>query len=241
MAGRVDHYDAEAFFRGEIECGDSLLRRRVQPTPLRPCDLDLDAPESQLRQTEDWAVFDAQTTAPPVFVMGADGGALRGRAVAAGLHRQWLPVAGLRLPRGTLLLAEVDVEEVGAEGGVPSVAVYAVDAAVIAGDDLRRLPYAERRRRLATLVAALDRDNELLQQQAGGPTLPPHVPLRLKKVYSLLDLRERLQTRHGLLFFPATARRLRQRSSRGRVDRPAPVAVAAGQLLAEQADGSVRL
>ena len=204
VAGRVDHYDAEAFFRGEIECGDSLLRRRVQPTPLRPCDLDLDAPESQLRQTEDWAVFDAQTTAPPVFVMGADGGALRGRAVAAGLHPpEWLPVAGLRLPRGTLLLAEVDVEEVGAEGGVPSVAVYAVDAAVIAGDDLRRLPYAERRRRLATLVAALDRDNELLQQQAGGPTLPPHVPLRLKKVYSLLDLREALlETRHGLLFFP---------------------------------------
>ena len=92
--------------------------------------------------------------------------------------------------------------------------MHIIDAAVIAGDDIRREPYAERRRRLALLVDGLRRDEAICRQMN---LAPPKV--RLKPAYGLSDLpralaevaarRERPNGHEGsewrscgLLFFP---------------------------------------
>ena len=78
------------------------------------------------------------------------------------------------------------------------------DAAVIAGDDVRRLPYSERRRRLGLLVEALDRDQDVLRQSVGGgggggwvdeaadAAVKQNMPIRLKQAYRLSEQEYRL-------------------------------------------------
>ena len=61
--------------------------------------------------------------------------------------------------------------------------VHAIDAAMICGDDIRRLPYAERRRRLALMISALTRDPAVTEQRPPSPGSAPafdpyYVPTR---------------------------------------------------------------
>ena len=64
----------------------------------------------------------------------------------------------MRLPAATLLLAEIVFERLAGYEGPPTECVHVIDAAMICGDDVRRLPYAERRRRIALLVEAIATD-----------------------------------------------------------------------------------
>ena len=100
-------------------------------------------------------------------------------------------------------------------------AVHALDAATLAGDDVRRLPYSERRRRLAILVDALEKDGEILEAEAREAherrdPPPVHTPLRLKAAWRLDELGDALGAsvarreadqwprwaQHGVLLFP---------------------------------------
>jgi hypothetical protein len=64
----------------------------------------------------------------------------------------------MRLPAATLLLAEIVFERLAGYEGPPTECVHVLDAAMICGDDVRRLPYAERRRRIELLVEAIATD-----------------------------------------------------------------------------------
>ena len=57
---------------------------------------------------------------------------------------------------------------------------HAIDAAVLAGQDVRRLPYAERRRRLALLLQALRADPAQEAQEGGRRPGERRLPVRLK-------------------------------------------------------------
>ena len=134
---------------------------------------------------------------------------------------EWLKIQGLWLPRGTLLLAEVVEESVDDSSGARALAVHALDAAMLAGDDVRRLSYKERRQRLEILVHSLERDGEIVEAEkrdAGrrGVDARAHTPLRLKDAWSLDTLGSALAAsaarrqckqspqweQHGVLFFP---------------------------------------
>ena len=143
-----------------------------QLAALRVDDLQLASGQSRLRTTADWVVTEACADAPPCLVLGADGDGMRGAAcVFEPLQGTWRLLQGIRLPAATLLLAEVVHEAVrdddapdaaaGAEapnGGGTVEAIHVMDAAMICGDDIRRLPFAERHRRLGFFVDALNRD-----------------------------------------------------------------------------------
>ena len=110
-------------------------------------------------------------------------------------------VLGVRLPRATLIVAEKVTEQV--DGSLRD-ALHVFDAAVIAGDDVRRLPYSERRRRLGLLVEALDRDQDVLRQSVGGgggggwvdeaadAAVKQNMPIRLKQASRLSEQEYRL-------------------------------------------------
>lgn len=188
---------ADAFLAAEIERGDPLTLRQAVAAPLRLADLRLADGACKLRAPRDWVVVEAATAAPPSFLMGADDYASDEVRRGIALHwrygddgQSWECVRGLKLPRATLLLAEVVGDT-----------AHAIDAAVLAGDDVRRLPYAERRRRLAHLVEVLDRDDEIVRAEAGEAAVG-HVRLRLKPEWPMSELASALKAEHGILLFP---------------------------------------
>jgi len=225
VAKRNDWDHPEQFFLHEIEKNDSIPRR-LQTTALCPFDVDPNHKGCRLRWRADWVVVEAASVAPPVIVMGADGNGLGMRGIAMQFARspngwEWLQIQGLWLPRGTLLLAEVVEESVDDSSGARALAVHAVDAAMLAGDDVRRLSYKERRQRLEILVHSLGRDGEIVEAEkrdAGrrGVDAPAHTPLRLKDAWSLDTLGSALAAsaarrqskqspqweQHGVLLFP---------------------------------------
>ena len=122
----------------------------------------------------------------------------------------WRLLHGIRLPAATLLLAEVVWEyprgagdgDNGGGGGAGSYeCVHVMDAAMLCGDDVRRLPYAKRRERLEYLVRALEKDPEAGHTQ---------MPLRLKRAYRPAELasamsaeeRQYAQPFYGMLLAP---------------------------------------
>ena len=159
------------------------------------------SPTAQLRRVSDWLAFECSSEQPPYFVLGAGvGPALFYFPRNEGQHKAgWHVLKGARLPRGTLLVAEIVKERLGAGGELD--AVHAFDAACINGDDVRRLPYAKRRERLEYLVHALEKDPEAGHTQ---------VPLRLKRAYRPADLasamsaeeRQFAQPFYGMLLAP---------------------------------------
>ncbi len=188
---------ANTFLAAEIERGDLLPDRQAVVTPLRLADLRLADGACKLRLFRDWVVVEAATAAPPSFLMGADDYTSDQVRRGIALHwrcgddaQPWECVRGLKLPRATLLLAEVVGDT-----------AHAIDAAVLAGDDVRRLSYAERRRRLAHLVDVLDRDDEIVRAEA-GEAAAGHVRLRLKPDWPLRELASALKAEHGILLFP---------------------------------------
>jgi len=139
---------------------------------------------------------------PPLLLLGADLNGQRGLCFWWD-GGSWQFMEGVRLPRATLIVAE-RVAEVTAGGSFRD-AVHAIDAVLIAGDDIRRQTYSERRRRLGLLVSALERDDEVLRQSVHGSWRMGHggdvgdeeeravrceVPLRLKPAYNLGQLGE---------------------------------------------------
>jgi cap1 methyltransferase len=149
----------------DVECGEQMPRL-IEPLTLMTAVMRPPTePKSLFANPNDWVVMPAASDAPPVLIFGADVAKSRGVAFVSVPHQGWLPVTGVRLPRATLLVAEKVTERVGAS---LRDAVHVYDAAVIAGDDVRKLPYAERRRRLGLLVGALELDAEVLRQSAGG-------------------------------------------------------------------------
>jgi len=147
--------------------GGGQLPRVALPAPLARAQLrPPSGKRSQFSTVADWVVMPSASDVAPVLLLGADVGRIRGAAFVSNANGSWTPVGSVRLPRATLLLAEKVTETVG-----PSMrdAIHVYDAAVLAGDDVRKLPYAERRRRLALLVGALERDADVLRQSVGPP------------------------------------------------------------------------
>mmetsp|Transcript_29225 Transcript_29225/g.93890 ORF Transcript_29225/g.93890 Transcript_29225/m.93890 type:complete len:449 (-) Transcript_29225:63-1409(-) len=160
---RCSHPD-EAY--APLERGEQL------PRVLRPAEasgalLRLPSdPKSMFRTVADWVVMPSASDCAPCLVFGADVAQSRGAAFVWGSRGTWDCVAGVRLPRATLIVAEKVTEQV--DGSLRD-ALHVFDAAVIAGDDVRRLPYSERRRRLGLLVEALDRDPDVLRRPSRRP------------------------------------------------------------------------
>ena len=155
------HPNIESFFVYEVEKGDPLQRHFVadQHAALSAADLQVLGAQSRLRTTSDWIVFEASSDTPPCLVLGADGDGQRGAVcVFEPLVNSWRLIRGMRLPAATLLLAEIVFERLAGYEGPPTECVHVLDAAMICGDDVRRLPYAERRRRIELLVEAIATD-----------------------------------------------------------------------------------
>ena len=156
------HPNIESFFVYEVEKGDPLQRHFIadqHAATLSAADLQVLGTQSRLRTTSDWIVFEASTDTPPCLVLGADGDGQRGAVcVFEPLVNSWRRIGGMRLPAATLLLAEIVFERLAGYEGPPTECVHVIDAAMICGDDVRRLPYAERRRRIALLVEAIATD-----------------------------------------------------------------------------------
>ncbi len=170
------HPSIEDFFRVQVERGDVIDRRFccARSSILRPEDLEVASEDCRLRATADWVVIESSANGPPVLVIGADDMSNGNRGLCFfydAEHGTWQRLAGVVLPSETLLLAEVVVEKLRGDeaDGVMVTRVHAFDAAMIAGDDVRRMPYAERRRRLSLLVAALTRDPVAVPQQPAQP------------------------------------------------------------------------
>lgn len=182
------HPNVELFYQIEVEKGDRFERNLLsnyQAAELREEDLTVSSGNSRLRTVSDWIVVEANTELPPCLVIGADGDGHRGVTCAFDPKTGgWRMLPGVRLPAATLLLAEVVWETPASGSGgsgsggsgaggngssEPSAArecVHILDAAMICGDDLRRAPYAERRRRAEFMVEALRCDGwELLAMQ----------------------------------------------------------------------------
>ena len=190
----IPRRNAEDFFHYELQQCETCKRREVVPKPLRAADADLANPACRLRLWHDWVVFESSPAAPSLLI-GVDGEA-RGTAFQ---HRQsdrgntWACVDGLRLPHRTLILAEVCGET-----------VYALDAAMLAGDNVRRLAYADRRTRLALFIDAIEGDEMVLnaEARARGDGAAARVRLRLKPACGLDEI-DKMKAHHGLLFVPA--------------------------------------
>ena len=174
------HANVESFFVYEVERGEPIGRTFLtdhQAAAVRAEDITVTNGSSRLRTTTDWVVCEASADAPPCLILGVDGEGRRGVCCAfEQATGAWRPLMGVLLPAATLLLAEVVVEQLpgveGAEAGQEC--VHILDAAMICGDDLRRWPYAERRRRAELLVQALARDPAVAAQ---GPSEPaPYNP-----------------------------------------------------------------
>jgi len=159
----------------------------------------------------DWLVAEACTDQRPRLVMGADFGNARGVAYVWDEYtKEWQHLPNVQLPRATLLWAEIVTEQFAGSRRFCD-GVHALDAAVLAGDDIRHHPYQERHRRLQFLVDALSRDEAISKQTMTGPSL-----VRLKKVYALNEVPKVLEEARarkdrraeaqwhlrGLLFFP---------------------------------------
>lgn len=165
------HPNVELFYQIEIEKGDRFERNLLsnhQAAELTAEDLTVSSGNSRLRTMGDWVVVEANSDLPPCLVVGADGDGHRGVACAFDPRTGvWRLLHGVRLPAATLLLAEVvwetpaGADGTGADvgGGAGAVeCVHVMDAAMICGDDVRRLPYAERSRRAEFMVEALRSD-----------------------------------------------------------------------------------
>ena len=101
-------------------------------------------------------------------------GGSHAHGVGHGAPHEWRRVHGLQLPRATLLWAERVTERTRSASLRDSLHVW--DAAWIAGDDVRRLPYSERHRRLEVLVAALARDADIVRQGVLNPEVTGIAP-----------------------------------------------------------------
>ena len=166
------HANIEAFFVYEVERGEPLQRhilRDHQAAAVRAEDLQVGSGQSRLRTTGDWVVMEASCDAPPCLVLGADGDGHRGVAcVFEPVQNSWRPLRGIKLPAATLLLAEIVMERV--DGGREEECVHILDAAMLCGDDVRRLPFAERYRRVGLLVDGLARDPVVTAQLPPSPS-----------------------------------------------------------------------
>uniref|UniRef100_A0A7S3AM53 Uncharacterized protein n=1 Tax=Haptolina ericina TaxID=156174 RepID=A0A7S3AM53_9EUKA len=208
------NYEVERNFTGN----DSLGLQEMEDAERSGRDLlssqDFDASNAaaaRCLRAADWVVVEAATRDSPRFILGADGDGRRGMAFYWD-GSQWVLLRNLALPRATLLLGEIVTEYHGGRSCVEG-CIHVFDAAVIAGDDVRRQPYAERRRRLGMLVDAMERDDEI-QRQMGLPN--PMVPMRLKPVATLGEIASVLEAQEareeapsgpqwrgeGLLMFP---------------------------------------
>eukprot|EP00962_Isochrysis_galbana_P006588 scaffold1760_cov109-Isochrysis_galbana.AAC.9 len=205
-------YSVEEAYALDAECGEQLPMQ-IEPRALvRAVLRPPSEPKSLFATPTDWVVMPAASDSPPVLIFGADLGRSRGLAFRLDPHQGWVEVKGVRLPRATLLVAEKVTERV---GGSLRDAMHVYDAAMLAGDDVRKLPYAERRRRLGLLVGALECDAEVLRQSVGGPAagggsgggwggggfgeyedeqtagdaaVAQNMPVRLKRAYALSEL-----------------------------------------------------
>lgn len=219
----------EDFYNYEIVGSQAEDMPRLATVELvRHRDFDVESSLAKLRRVDDWVVVEASSDSPPVLMIGADGDGRRGLAFTWDCVGQFWQLRGeTKLPRGTLLLVELVAEQT--ERGEFYEVAHAIDAGMLGGQDVRRLPYAERRRRLELMLQALRIDEAALPQQGyggpGGPGGPPmrgpgapaprHVPVRLKPAWSLRELPAALdaadarvgsggpQWRHrGVLLFP---------------------------------------
>lgn len=113
-----------------------------QAASVTALDLAVVGAQSRLRTTADWAVLEASSEAPPCLVLGADGDGRRGvGCVFEPMANTWRLLPGVRVPAATLLLAEIVREKVaGSDATVEC--VHALDAAMVCGDDVRRMPCA---------------------------------------------------------------------------------------------------
>lgn len=192
------HTSIESFFTVQIERGDILERRMLaapQSQSLRPDDLAVEAEGCRLRATADWLVMEAASEMPPCLVIGADDRTrgMRGLSFYYDAKQAvWLPLKGVSLPSETVILGEIVKEKLG-DGSLVE-RVHAWDAAMIAGDDMRRLAYSERRRRLQFLVSALARDSAAVPQQQPFYSRDPActalrgTAVRLKPTFTLHQL-----------------------------------------------------
>ena len=100
----------EEFYTYEIAKGEELTMK-ISPKSLRRDDLRHQNKLAQLRRTQDWVAFEATSPNPPHVIMGADGDGVRGAALSwDSEYGAWRMVAGLSLPRATLIVAEEGVE-----------------------------------------------------------------------------------------------------------------------------------
>lgn len=113
----ADPPSVSEYFSWEIERQDTLDLRALDAAAqrghdwLRAADLDPDEKLARLRRVSDWVVVEACTEARPTYVIGADGYGRRGLAFAwDGTRGDWLPLRHIKLPRGTLLFAEIVTE-----------------------------------------------------------------------------------------------------------------------------------
>ncbi len=178
------HANIEAFFVYEVERGEPLQRHFLadhQNASISALDLQVHAGQSRLRTTSDWVVVEASADTPPCLVLGADGDGRRGvGCVFEPQMNTWRLLGGVRLPAATLLLSEIVFERVAGHDGPPVECVHVLDAAMICGDDVRRLPFLERRRRIALLVDAIATDPQVEAQRAVDPAdlepIDPYAP-----------------------------------------------------------------
>ena len=180
------HGNVELFYQIEIEKGDHLERKVLMSSGanLTADDLKVTSHESRLRTTGDWVVMEASCDGPPCLVVGADGDGRRGVACAYDVtHNIWRLLPGVKIPAATLLLAEVvwetrrDADLQGGNGKQEErqlECVHVIDAAMLCGDDCRRLPYAERYRRASMMVDGLMADMDaVVQTQVTSFAKPP--------------------------------------------------------------------
>eukprot|EP00040_Diaphanoeca_grandis_P026523 m.148749 g.148749 ORF g.148749 m.148749 type:complete len:786 (-) comp30618_c0_seq1:317-2674(-) len=104
--------------------------------------------------------------------------------------RQWNKFQGLILPPDTFFSAFVVKEQL-RENGRYRLAIHIIDAMILGGEDVRRLPYAERLARATLFVKALERDPVVTKPPISiDPTTPPK--LRVTSYYPLMDVAEAL-------------------------------------------------